>query len=93
MVAYNLKKSVFQKKRDVAQQTKGVLSGNLVASVLSLNLNQNTGMEDRYSSSSSTQSFRCEGSYGHPSEILSICSLGVPQVGSRMLQLFLLWYS
>lgn len=45
MVAYNLKKkSVFQKKRDVAQQTKGVLSGNLVASVLSLNLNQNTGM-------------------------------------------------
>lgn len=88
MVAYNLKNQSF--KRNVLLLSRGVLSGSLAASVFSLTLNQSTGMWDRQNLSSSTQSFRCEGNHGHPSEILSICSLGVPQVGSLMLQLFLL---
>lgn len=45
MVAYNLKKNQSSKRNMMLlSKPKGVLSGNLVASVLSLNLNQNTGM-------------------------------------------------
>lgn len=61
--------------------------------IVNLTLKQNTVSYNRHNWSSWKQFFRCKGNYGDPSEIFSICSLGVFQVGSLMLQLWLLWYS